>query len=160
MKPYRVSNVAGEIDGTAVEANILLVNQLEVIADFMGAFGVQYGDRSVEMTPVGNKSFQAEYLRRLSNRASNPRAYQEWYRVNVKGRDMFGKPLPSKSYYTAYIPMKNGQPMERVASPKFLWEMTTQTTDNLNPYYNQELAQKGVIQPNLNLKEYLDDDYF
>jgi len=160
LKPYRVSNVAGEIDGTAVEANILLVNQLEVIADFMSTFAVEYGDRSVEMTPVGNKSFQAEYQRRLSNRASNPRAYQEWYRVNVKGRDIFGKPLPSKSYYTAYIPMKNGQPMEMVASPKFLWEMTTQSTDNLNPNYNQELAQKGVIQPNLNLKEYLDDDYF
>jgi len=160
LKPYRVSNVAGEIDGTAVEANVLLVNQLELIADYLSAFAVQYGDRSVDMTPVGNKSFQAEYQRRLKNRASNPRAYQEWYRVNVKGRDIFGKPLPSKSYYTAYIPMRNGQPMEKVAVPKYLWEMTTQSVDNVNLNYNQELAQKGVIQPNLKLTQYLDNDYF
>lgn len=160
LKPYRVSNIAGEIDGTAVEQNTLLTDQLEVIADFMKSFAVSYGNRSVDMIPTGNKSFQAEYQRKLKGRSTNPRAYQEWYRNNVRGRDIFGKPLPSKSYYTTYIPMENGQPMQMVAKPKYLWEMTTQSVDIVNPNFNQELAKKGVIQPNLNLKEYLDDEYF
>ena len=98
-------------------------------------------------------------------KSTDPRAYFNWLNENtMKGRtDVYGRPVPSKSYYATFVPLEEGSLVEKTAKPKFLWEMRTEDEQYINPNFNTELGSRGVVQPKLSSEmtsQYIDEDYF
>lgn len=166
LKPYRSANIAGEIDGAAVDNNLILRERLDAIDSYLRYFeGDWAGRQGVEFERMGNKSFFQQLKNMEKVKSTDPRAYFNWLNENtMKGRtDVYGRPVPSKSYYAKFVPLEEGSLVEKVAKPKFLWEMRTEDEQYVNPNFNTELGSKGVVQPKLSSEmtsQYIDEDYF
>ena len=163
LKPYRSSSISGEIDGAAVDRNQVVRAELDMIDSFLRSFQGNWADGQIDFERMGNSSFQKE-LKRIKQ-LNDPRALSNWlYENTIRGKkDRFGRPVPSKSYYTSFTPIENGYLLERTPKPKFLWEMTSVDQQFLNPNFNEELAQKGAPQPKLSQEmqdKYFDQEYF